>query len=410
MNELSFLINNGHSRVQKHNMRNLKRFHVLMILMVIAQTSKSQNLKDLSFGTDSTLEVVTWNIENFPKEGQATIEYVTDIIYTLDADVIALQEISETDEFNALLDNLDGYEGYIASGSYTDLAYIYKSETVEINEIYEIFAASTYWAPFPRPPLVIDFNFKNRNYIVINNHLKCCGDGEMVIDDPEDEETRRYRANLLIRQYINEYFPDKSVFIVGDMNDEITDIDENNVFSIILNDTENFLFADLEIAYGNSTNWSYPSWPSHLDHIIITNELFPALENEGSETEVLKVEELLSGGWWSYENNVSDHRPVAIRLLIPSDMGVESPVTSRVPLSCHPNPFAEATIFSFPPFSGTAQLNICNNQGKLVYSGTLTGPQVTLDWNATAMPDGIYFARMIQNGYTTATAKLIVAR
>ena len=39
-------------------------------------------------------------------------------------------------------------------------------------------------------------------------------------------------------------------------------------------------FVDLEIAYGSSTNWSYPTWPSHLDHICITNELFQDFEED----------------------------------------------------------------------------------------------------------------------------------
>lgn len=391
-------------------MPNLKMLPIIMVLMFTGLIVKSQSIKFQTFGSDSTLEVMTWNLEQFPKEGQTTIEYVSNIITALKVDVIALQEMSNQSEFDQVLSNLEGYSGFITSGGYTNLAYIYNSGTIGINQIYEIYTSSTYSSPFPRPPLVFDFNYKNLNFIVISNHLKCCGDGVLDIDDPGDEETRRYRANLLLRQYINEYFPDKRVFIVGDMNDEITDDVENNVFQIILNDTQNYLFADMEIANGNSANWSYPSWPSHLDHIVITNELFPAFENEGSEIQVLKVEELISGGWWNYENNVSDHRPVAIKLLLPADLGIEAPNTSGGSLTCYPNPFTDATTFSYPSFTGTAQIQIWNNHGKTVYSEVLTGMQNSFYWSAAELPEGIYFARMVVNGRETAATKLIVAR
>jgi len=388
-------------------MQNLKQFLIIMMLSTIGFSSESQNL---NFGTDSTLEVMTWNIEQFPKEGQTTIEYVSNIITALNADVIALQEMSNQSEFNQVLSNLAGYSGFIASGGYTNLAFIYNSATIEINQIYEIYTSSSYSGPFPRPPLVFDFNYKNLNFIIINNHLKCCGNGIIDIDDPGDEETRRYRANLLLRQYINEYFPDKMVFIVGDMNDELTDDAENNVFQIILNDTQNYLFADLEIANGNSTNWSYPSWPSHLDHIAITNELFPAFENEGSEIQVVKAEGFIAGGWWEYENNISDHRPVGIKLLLPSDLGIGDPAASKEIPRCYPNPFSDATTISIPSFSGLAKITIYNTQGQIITSEMLKANQSTLTWKTETVPEGIYFARVVSEGYETAALKLVLVR
>lgn len=388
-------------------MQNPKQLFIIMILSTIGFSSESQNL---NFGTDSTLEVMTWNIEQFPKEDQTTIEYVSGIITTLNADVIALQEMSNQSEFNQVLSNLEGYSGFIASGGYTNLAYIYNSATIEINQIYEIYTSSTYSGPFPRPPLVLDFNYKNLNFIVINNHLKCCGDGTLDIDDPGDEETRRYRANLLLRQYIDEYFPDKRVFIVGDMNDELTDDVENNVFQIILNDTQNYLFADLEIANGNSANWSYPSWPSHLDHIAITNELFPAFENEGSEIQVVKAEGFISGGWWEYENNVSDHRPVGMKLLIPSGLGIGDPTASMKIPRCYPNPFADATTISVPPFNGSAKITISDIQGQIICSEILKANQTALTWKTESLPEGIYFARVVTESFETAAVKLVLAR
>ena len=71
-----------------------------------------QDLDDLDFGTDSTFEILTWNIEWFPKNGQATVDYVTNIIQTLDVDVLAIQEVDNTNMFDQMLDALTQYEGY----------------------------------------------------------------------------------------------------------------------------------------------------------------------------------------------------------------------------------------------------------------------------------------------------------
>ena len=67
------------------------------------------------------------------------------------------------------------------------------------------------------------------------------------------------------------------------------------------------------IAQGNSIDWSYPTWPSHLDHILITNELFSDFQNFSSLVSVIRIDDYI-GGWNNYESNVSDHRPIGIKL------------------------------------------------------------------------------------------------
>ena len=65
-------------------------------------------------GSLNKLDIMTWNIENFPKHN-TTIDYVADIINDINIDIIALQEIENQDEFNLLLDNLNGeWAGYRA--------------------------------------------------------------------------------------------------------------------------------------------------------------------------------------------------------------------------------------------------------------------------------------------------------
>jgi endonuclease/exonuclease/phosphatase family metal-dependent hydrolase len=115
----------------------MKRILLIIALIGFSFSLKSQINGDLQFGTDSTLDIVTWNIEWFPKDGNATVEYVTEIIEALDCEIYAIQEIDDTVAFNQLLDNLEGYEGTYESSYFAGLGYIYKkNEAREKNQEY----------------------------------------------------------------------------------------------------------------------------------------------------------------------------------------------------------------------------------------------------------------------------------
>ena len=282
----------------------------------------SQDLEDLSFGDDNSLDIATWNIEWFPKNGQITVEYVTEIIEQLDLDILAIQEVDDTAMFDQMLVDLPAYTGYYESVWFAGLAYIYKTEAVGINDIYEIYTTSPYWSAFPRSPMVMDISFMGENYFLINNHFKCCGDGIIDFNNESDEEKRRYDASNFLKEYIDTNLSDKNVIVLGDLNDDIAEAPQNNVFQMILDDPENYLFADLEIANGSTSEWSCPTWPSHLDHILITNELFDELGN--SDIQTIKIDEYLDGGWNEYDQYISNHRPVAVKFIFSQIPSIES--------------------------------------------------------------------------------------
>tara|TARA_A100001037_G_scaffold294836_1_gene313122 strand:+ start:10109 stop:11179 length:1071 start_codon:yes stop_codon:yes gene_type:complete len=294
--------------------KNLKIFkNILVAGYLLAVTLFAQDLEDLSFGADNSLDIATWNIEWFPKNNQVTVDFVIEIIQLLDLDILAIQELDDINMFDQMLALLPAYTGYYESNWFAGLAYIYKTEAVEINDIYEIYITSEYWNAFPRSPMVIDFNFMDENYFMINNHFKCCGDNILDYNDSSDEENRRYIAMNLLKEYIDTNLPSSNVIVLGDLNDDLAEESPNNVFQEILDDSAHFRFVDLEIAEGSSSEWSYPNWPSHLDHILITDELFDDLNN--SQVQTIKIDEYLDGGWYEYDQNISDHRPVAVKFI-----------------------------------------------------------------------------------------------
>jgi len=388
----------------------MKQTLILIFLMTAGFLSTAQNLDDLSFGTDTTFEVMTWNIEWFPKNGEVTIGYVAQIIEALDIDLLAIQEVDDRGAFNQMMDGLSAYEGYLESTWFAGLAYIYKTDVIQVNDIYEIYTTSPYWSPFPRSPMVMDLNFMNERIIVINNHFKCCGDGILDLNNPDDEETRRYYASNLLKEYIDNHFADLKTIVTGDLNDILTDDPENNVFQNILNDEENYLFADFEIATGNNYGWSYPTWPSHLDHILITNELFNEFNNDGAVIQTIKIDEYITGGWLEYDENISDHRPVALKLLMNQNLGFADLTLTKPSFYNFPNPFSTKTMFSFGSAIGIQEIKIFNMQGQKVFSEKIPGGQTLISWNAEGFPGGIYFARLATDNKEIATTKLILIK
>ena len=140
------------------------------LILISSQILSAQTINNLYFGTDTTFDIISWNIEWFPKNNNTAVK-VQEILTSLDADIYALQEIADTSLLKQVVSNIPGYKCYFKSSYYGGLAYIYNTNTIQINAKYEIFTSQPYWNAFPRFPQVLDCNFMGNNYIIINNHL-----------------------------------------------------------------------------------------------------------------------------------------------------------------------------------------------------------------------------------------------
>ena len=350
-----------------------------------------QNIENLNFGSDTTLDIMTWNIEAFPKAGQNTMDSVRKIVEALDMDIIGVQEINDTNAFKAMVLTINGYSGFAKLNYIVGLGFIYKTSSIQINSIYEIFTAPQYWNNFPRAPIVMDMNYMNERYILIVNHLKCCGDGFIDLGNTNDEENRRLESVILLKEYIDQNFPTLKTIVLGDLNDLITDQPNSNVFQPILNDPSNYAFADNAIALGPSSNWSYPTWPSHLDHFIITNELFYETQNNGSYVQTLKLESEFAAGWPSYEAIVSDHRPVAMKIF-PDMIGEQAEIIDGgYNLTIYPNPSNGDVHFTLGNPMDEGSILIYAANGSLITDARCTGK---FTWETQGIVSGIYYATL----------------
>lgn len=335
----------------------MKKLITLLLTTLSFVVVNAQDLSELKFGTDSTFDVVTWNIEHFPQAGATTVETVKRIIKKLDVEVIAIQEIEDTAAFTKMVNELDGYDGFYGNWYYIACGYIYKSDLVTVNNKQELFKGD--FKVFPRPAYLFDVNYNGERFCILNNHFKCCS----------GSEDKRTAACIQLKDYIDTNLADQNVIVLGDLNDEI--VDTSNVFQSFIDDKDNFTFADMAIAQGASEYWSYESWPSHLDHILITNDLF----EHTSKAATIQFDDHFSLPTY-YKDSISDHLPVGIN------------VSHSVLLSVGLNLLKTKIIVHLPPRHQSGTLNVRNSSNKLLYTVSVTDEQDKIKLKRKHFPKG----------------------
>ena len=75
-----------------------------LIAIVIAKNNSNETYR-INFGSETSFDIVTWNLEFFPKD-EETISYLLDFIPSINSDIYALQEISSQNSFNQLVNQL----------------------------------------------------------------------------------------------------------------------------------------------------------------------------------------------------------------------------------------------------------------------------------------------------------------
>ena len=89
-----------------------KRYIIfLFILLACSEKNNSNETYGINFGSETSFDIVTWNLEFFPKD-EETISYLLEFIPSINSDIYALQEISSQNSFNQLVN-----EGFLKKNS-----------------------------------------------------------------------------------------------------------------------------------------------------------------------------------------------------------------------------------------------------------------------------------------------------
>ena len=121
----------------------LNSFLSIVTLLLFSTSNLAQSLSNLEFGDDNTFDVITWNLENFPKVDGTTENYVSNIILELESEIIGFQEINDISAFNDMMENTPGYTGYVLDANYggINLGFAVKNDLTVIDD-YAILSSS----------------------------------------------------------------------------------------------------------------------------------------------------------------------------------------------------------------------------------------------------------------------------
>jgi predicted extracellular nuclease len=256
----------------------------------------------LRIGAADTFEIATWNIRNFPTDSQ-TAGRVAGLIADMDLDLVAVEEIADVAAFEQMLSGLPGYLGVLStdeysSGEYQKTGFIYRTDMIQIGEVQSILENDSY--AFPRPPLQARFGVNgDMTFAVIVLHLKAEGG--------EDNEARRRDACQKLKSHVDAMLAagtETEIFIVGDFNDRLSDAPDDNVFTVFLDDGQNYEFLSQQLQ--DAGDYSYIPWNTLLDHIMITADLQD--DYAGGIIQAAPLDQQITD--YDYEQEVSDHRPV----------------------------------------------------------------------------------------------------
>jgi endonuclease/exonuclease/phosphatase family metal-dependent hydrolase len=260
-------------------------------------------------GTDTTLDLATWNIQNFPKANTTTVDRIVTIINTLNIDIYAVQEIEDTTQFRALMNRLPEYGGFYSPdvysrGFYQKTGIIYRKSVVTVNSaaVPAEFRQHSY-SFVDRLPMDISLsthsNGHTYDFHLMVVHLKAGASNE-------EDAVRRRAATEALRTYMNAKAveqPGVDYVVAGDWNDHLNEPLSYNSFPAFLTDAGNYKFLSMALVGQSSMN-SHPL--GLIDQLLVNRNACP--DFTAGRITTLRMDQLLEG----YTTYVSDHRPVLI--------------------------------------------------------------------------------------------------
>ncbi len=340
---------------------------------------------------DQTLDVATWNMEFFgttisgfgPSDIQLQFDNAFTVLSDLNADIIALQEVSNDSLLQVLVDSLPGYKlicSDVFSRSFETpdpnnpfppqkLCYMIDTTVVNVvsdrvifDEFYTLArlglindldsypttsGASSFWSSGRLPyqliaDVTIDGSTERVN--VINIHAKS--------GSSTNDLERRVFDNTVLKDSLDAQYPNDQIILLGDYNDNVTASIGGgpSTYQVILEDTASFR-AITESLSTNEIPTFIGGSGSTIDHITISNELEDEVV-EGSEKIYFPFNDIDN-----FEGTTSDHLPVISRFeIVPSLPSLETTVSDE-----------QTVFFGFTPQS-TATLEVEAIGGLAPYS------------------------------------------
>jgi len=275
--------------------------------------------------TQAQIKVASFNVRNYhltpsqsPWDIPTNNKELVKILKKMNADIIGLQEIVETDNFRKLVENhLKEYNVVFSEcGGFANqsLAFLYKKKLTKINLISDKRFSLSENCNGLRPAFIGTFqNIKGKKFTLINLHLKAGA--------TRRSESLRHKQYLLLEDLVKKY-KNKTIVILGDFNS--TDIATTNVEYLNLN---SFLKRNPYYrvqgklnctAYWSGGRHDGTFFPSTLDHILVKQNTFdinqvPILNHVG-HCKKLSCKAATEQELGLIYKTVSDHCPIYTKI------------------------------------------------------------------------------------------------
>lgn len=369
----------------------LRRFFCLLLFAVGYFTAGFSQVPKI--GTDSTLDVATWNIEwfgdslNGPSNEVTQLKNVTEVITSMDMDIMALCEVSNPGYWKKLQNNLTDYGAVITNYTQTQkTALLYRKSMFKLLYSKSILLAYDYEFASGRFPLEValetQWGVKKDTVYCWVIHLKA---NTGTTADKLASYDRRAKAAEELKKYLD---PKKRLkgWVLGDWNDDLD-------VSIVSGKASPFL------AWRNDTNYVFPSYRLTLakqkstasySEMIDHMSCLPAMKPNW----LLNQSGVMVGDAYigSYRLNTSDHYPVWAKFSMDfkaiNILGTESLSMARPFVYWNGARWEIARDYPSAPLS-KEETNIYDLSGKQVFSGSIG--------DFIPQSEGIYYLQIVRS-------------
>jgi len=344
------------------------------------------------------------------------------IIQALDPDVIALQEHTDWDQIDDIIQSWFPQETWHASSTYRDLVVL--SRFPILNDANLISSGRTMCA------LLDTENELGKKLLIINSHLSCCAN-----NDDRQEQVDEFASvwrNWITNNDVIFNLDFETPFVhVGDFNfvgyrqqvetlrignildenvygnDFPPDWDASNIVDLFSRHTHKRMGYTWR-SDGSSFN------PGKLDYIFYSDATIDTGRHYILNTLALDDETLAGYGLERDDTqDASDHLPRVFDISLDQTVGVinENHVPKNfVILNNYPNPFNPITTITVHfETNCNASLQVFDIKGHLIsllFDGIIESGTREFHWNGNSQPSGVYFIKLLSDDYSQ-TRKMV---
>ena len=347
------------------------------------------------------------------------------IIQALDPDVIALQEHTDWDQIDDIIQSWFPQETWHASWTYGDLVVL--SRFPILNDANLISSGRTMCA------LLDTENELGKKLLIINSHLSCCAnnDGRQQqvdefasvwrnwitnSDGPFNLEFETPFVHVGDFNFVG-YRQQVETLRIGDIVDENEygddfppDWDASNIVDLFSRHTHKRMGYTWR-SDGSSFN------PGKLDYIFYSDATIDTGKHYILNTLVLDNETLSEYGLvWDDTQEASDHLPRVFDISLDPSVEIinENPVPIKFAIvNNYPNPFNPITTITVDfETNCNMSLQVFDINGRLIdslFDGEIESGTREFHWNGNSQPSGVYFIKLSSSDYNQ-TRKMVLLK